>query len=144
MIKYINEYLWNDIEVDKSKWDELLIVDFERAKPDKKGIADIWEDNSREHHIIDIESIDDLHEYLDDYQNAYVNGNHYVIKTVGYSYDSFKDLCDDLLEASICFNEHDIIDDILEKLTEDELAAFFSKSEKLRFENNKIIRDERR
>lgn len=137
MINDVNVYLWNDKKVDKSKWDELLIVDFERAKPGKNGIADIWKDDSREYHVNDIKNIDDLHDYLDDRRDVYVNGHHYAIKTVGYSYDSFKEL----LEESIWFNEHDLIDDILEKLTEDELAAFFSKSEKLRLENGKIIRN---
>lgn len=143
MINDIKVYLRDDVKLEKEKWDELLNIDCEEAKPGKpNGIMDVWGDSSRREHINNIHDIEDVHKYLHNYSRIYLNGHYYVIETTGYSYDCAKELRDDLLEESFCFtNAHVIIDSILKKMNEEELLAFFSKSEKLDFSDGKITRD---
>ena len=60
-----------------------------------------------------------------------------------YVYDSVEELRDDILSERSLLSKHDIIDDLLEKLTEEELLTLFTKSDKLCFENDKIIFEEK-
>ena len=143
MINDIKVYLRDGVKLEKEKWDELLNIDCEEAKPGKpNGIMDVWEDTSKNTHINYIHDIDDIYDYFHEYNTTlYLNNHYYVIKTTGYSYDCAEDLRDDLLEELTCFNyEYVIIEEILAEMTEEELLTFFSKSKRLHFVDGKITR----
>ena len=135
-------YIRDNEEMDKTKWDEFLNKDFEEAKPEKSnGIIDVFSDSSRREHINYIHDIEDVHNYLDNHSDIYLNGHYYAIETTGYSYDCAEELRDDLIEELNNFqDEHAIIEEILEEMNEKELLAFFRKSRRLHFINGKITR----
>ena len=141
MIEDINVYKIDGKEIDKKDWDDSLVKDFEEAKNNPRGIIKAYSKSDIMIAITIASDIEDIYEYLDDYNHIQINDRRYSIETIGYSYDSFKDLCEDLLEEGSCTGDYDIIADILAEMSEKELSKFFTKSENLRFENNKIIRD---
>ena len=141
MIEDINVYKIDGKEIDKKDWDDSLVKDFEEAKNNPRGIIKAYSKSDIMIAITIASDIEDIYEYLDDYNHIQINDRRYSIETIGYSYDSFKDLCEDLLEEGSCTGDYYIIADILAEMSEKELSKFFTKSENLRFENNKIIRD---
>ena len=138
-MKEINVYLRDGVKMDKEKWDELLNIDCEEAKPGKpNGIMDVWEDTSRNSHLGYIHDIDDIHDYFHDYNyKLYLNGHYYVIKTTGWIYDSASEFCDYLLENFS--DEKDLISDMILNLTDEEVCTVLSRTKKVRIENGKII-----
>lgn len=147
MIEDINVYKIDGKEIDKKDWDDSLVKEFEKAKNNPMSIvkaynnSDINIDIALSSSYAFASDIEDIYEYLDDYKHIRINDHRYSIETIGYSYESFKELCDDLLEEAYCTGEYTIIDDILKEMSEEELNKFFTKSNVLHFENGKIIRD---
>ena len=140
MIEDINVYKIDGKEIDKKDWDDSLVKDFEEAKNNPRGIIKTYTSGNTVLSTDFASDIEDIYEYLEEYIHFQINDHHYSIETIGYSYDSFKDLCEDLLEEGSCTGDYDIIADILAEMSEEELNKFFTKSNDLHFENGKIIR----
>ena len=128
MVEVTKIYLRDNDVMDRDAWEESLFedIDKERTNESKR-----WGDHFNSSFICS---------YLETYGFVCLNGRKYHIKRKCV-YDSVEELRDDLLRESLCLNEHDIIDEVIGKLTTEELYALFTKSDKLRFENGKIIHE---
>ena len=130
MIESIKIYTRDNDVMDKDDWDKSLLEDLGKEQAD---VSKKWGNHFNDEFI---------YGYLDSYGFVVLNGHKYLIKT-SHIYDTVEELRDDLLRESLCSGDHEIIDELLEKLTKEELLTLFSKSDKLCFENGKIIRKEK-
>lgn len=126
MVEEINVCLRDNVEIEEEQWNKLLSDDLEEEKIRK---SPVWRDFDAA--------------FISSYFGGRgilfsLNGHTYKIRKK-YVYDSVEELRDDILSEWSWPNKQGIIVDLLEKLTKEELLTLFTKSDKLRFENDKII-----
>ena len=130
MIEEITIYVRDGIEIEKEQWDKLLSDDLSHETI---------------HNLLLWRGIDAsfIPKYFGGYENLLsINGHTYKTHK-NYVYDSVEELCNDILSEQSRLGKHEIIDNPLEKLTKEELLILLTKSAKLRFEKDKIIREEK-
>lgn len=130
MIEEINVYTRDEIEIEKEQWDKLLSDDLEKERIRKPWL---WRGFDAAF----------ISRYKGGCGHLFSLNEHKYKMRKKYVYDSVEELRDDILSERSLLGKHDMIDDLLEKLTEEELLTLFTKSDKLCFENDKIIFEEK-